>query len=291
MFVKTATYSEVCVPIIHTNDIALRYRELGNRDHQTIVFVSSLLWSGDAFSELLTDLAKDFHLVIPDIHGHSASGYREAMTLEEMTGDFYLLLRQLRFPKVVWFGYSIGGMIGMRLALAHPEELDALVLMSTTARLDPPEIKEATLNLWKMFRDGHREDIADAAMKFFFASKTYRDRPELIQQYRTELVHTEDASGMFAAALAAFNRSDIGDQIHRINIPTLVVTGREDLAATPAQAKFIAEQIPSAHVEIIEDANHLAGIEKPLEIVTVIRDFLLGTAAIQLNPADVLSGR
>jgi 3-oxoadipate enol-lactonase len=271
------------MPMTHTNGIALRYREFGNRDNQTMVFASSLLWTGEAFSELLSELAKDFHLVIPDLHGHGASESREVMTLEDMTDDFYLLLRTLCFRKVTWFGYSIGGMIGMRLALAHPEVLDSLVLMSTTARLDPPEIKEATFNLWEMFRDGHREDIANAAMKLFFASKTYRDRPELIEQYRTELVHTEDASGMFAAALAAFNRSDIADQIHKINVPTLVMTGREDLAATPAQAKFIAEQIPNAYLEIIEDANHLAGIEKPLEIATVIREFLFRTAAVELN--------
>jgi hypothetical protein len=34
------------------------------------VFAHSLLWGGDFFSELLGELAKDFHLVIPDIHGH-----------------------------------------------------------------------------------------------------------------------------------------------------------------------------------------------------------------------------
>ena len=49
------------MPIIPINDVALRYRELGNRDHQTIVFASSLLWSADTFSELLTELAKEYH--------------------------------------------------------------------------------------------------------------------------------------------------------------------------------------------------------------------------------------
>ena len=262
------------MPVILINDIALRYRELGSRDHPTIVFVSSLLWSADTFSELITELAKEYHLVIPDLHGHGASEYREAMTLEGMTDDLYLLLRTLRLPKVVWFGCSIGGMIGMRLSLAHPEVLDSLVLMATSAQLDPSTIRGATLHLWKMFRDGRREEIADAAMKFFFASKTYRDRPELIQQCRTELVGTKDATGMFAAALAAFNRSDIGTEIHRIRTRTLVIAGREDPAATPAQAGFIASQIPGAELGIIDDASHLVGIEKPFEIAKLVRDFL-----------------
>jgi pimeloyl-ACP methyl ester carboxylesterase len=272
------------MPIIPINGIALHYRESGSRDNPTIVFAPSLLWGGDSFIELLTELAKDFHLMTVDIHGHGLSGYRDAMTLEEMTEDFYLLIGKLNLRKVVWFGCSIGGMIGMRLALAHPDALDSLILMAANARLDPPEIKAPTLDLWKMFRDGHREDIADSAMKFFFAVRTYQTRPELIAKYRTELMGTKEASGMFAAALAAFDRSDIGDEIHRIKTPTLVIAGREDLAATPAQAEFMAAQIPGAKLDIIEDASHLVGIEKPLEITKLVRGFLNRTTAVQLKP-------
>jgi len=267
------------MPIIHTDGISLRYREFGSRDNPPIVFAHSLLWGGDSFSELLAELAKDFHLLIPDIHGHGASGYRNGMTLEEMTEDWYLVVRRLGLQKVVWFGCSIGGMIGMRLALAHPDILDALVLLSTNARPDPQEIKKATLHLWKQFRDGHREDIADAAMTFFFSSRTYQNRPDLVAQYRAELVSMKEANGMFSAALAAFDRSDIGDDIGRIRTPTLVMTGREDPAATPAQAEFIATHIPGAAWNVIEDASHLAGIEKPLEIAKLVRAFLSKTVA------------
>ncbi len=267
------------MPVIPINGIALHYRESGSRDNPTIVFAPSLLWGGDAFNELLKEVAKDFHLVTVDIHGHGLSGYREVMTLEEMAEDFYLLLRQLNLEKVAWFGCSIGGMIGMRLALAHPDALDSLVLIATSAQLDPSTIKASTLHLWKMFRNGHREDIADSAMKLFFATQTYQTRRELIAKYRTELVSTEDANGMFAAALAAFNRTDISSEIHRIKTRTLVIAGREDLAATPAQADFIAAQIPDAELKIIEDASQLVGIEKPLEIAKLVRDFLGRTAS------------
>ena len=267
------------MPVIPINGIALHYRESGSRDNPTIVFAPSLLWGGDAFNELLKEVAKDFHLVTVVIHGHGLSGYREVMTLEEMAEDFYLLLRQLNLEKVAWFGCSIGGMIGMRLALAHPDALDSLVLIATSAQLDPSTIKASTLHLWKMFRNGHREDIADSAMKLFFATQTYQTRRELIAKYRTELVSTEDANGMFAAALAAFNRTDISSEIHRIKTRTLVIAGREDLAATPAQADFIAAQIPDAELKIIEDASQLVGIEKPLEIAKLVRDFLGRTAS------------
>jgi pimeloyl-ACP methyl ester carboxylesterase len=269
----------VSMPTIQTNGIALHYRESGNRDNPTIVFAPSLLWGGDSFNELLAEVAKDFHLVTVDIHGHGLSGYRDAMTLDEMTEDFHFLLGELNLAKSVWLGCSIGGMIGMRLALAHPDVLDSLILMATTSRPDPSQIKAATLHLWKMFRDGHRDDIADSAIKLFFAARTYKARPELIAKYRAELVGTKDARGMFAAALAAFNRSDISSEIHKIKTRTLVIAGREDLAATPAQADFMAAQMPDARLEIIDDTSHLVGIEKPFEIAKLVRDFLGKTAA------------
>jgi len=237
-----------------------------------------MFWGADAFDEMLAELAKDFHVVAVDIHGHGASGYRDTMTLEGITEDFYLLLEKLSLRKVIWLGCSIGGRIGMHLALAHPEAIDSLILMSTTARPDPPEIKEPMSRLWELFRAGHREDIADSSMKFFFAPKTYRHRPELIEKYKKELIGRKEADGMFATALADFNRSDIGGAISRINAPTLVIVGRDDPTTPPAVAEFIAGQIPNARLEIIEDANHLVAIEKPREVTKLAREFLLGAA-------------
>lgn len=94
---KLLSLLESVMPIIHTDGIALRYRELGSGDTPLILVAHSLLWSGESFSELLAELANDFHLGIPDIHGHGASGYRNGITLEEMTEDFYLLVKNQAF--------------------------------------------------------------------------------------------------------------------------------------------------------------------------------------------------
>jgi pimeloyl-ACP methyl ester carboxylesterase len=266
------------MPVLQINGIGINYQESGDRNHPTILFAHPLIWGPDAFTELLTEIARDARLMTVDLHGHGLSGYRDAMTLEEMTEDCYGLLKELGTGKVTWLGCGIGGMIGMRLALAHPDALDSLVLMATSARPDPSTMKASMLHLWKMFRDGHRQEIADSAMKLFFAPQTYQSRPELIAKCRNELVSTIDAHGMFAAALAAFNRSDFNSELHRIKTRTLVLAGREDPATTPAQADFIAAQIPGAEFKIVDNASQLAGIEKPLEVARLVRDFLSRTA-------------
>lgn len=65
--------------------------------------------------------------------------------------------------------------------------------MATNAHLDVSEIKQQTLQLWEMFRDGHRSDIAESALQFFFARKTFENQPELIEHYRNKLVNVEEA--------------------------------------------------------------------------------------------------
>jgi pimeloyl-ACP methyl ester carboxylesterase len=80
-----------------------------------------------------------YHLIRLDIHGHGESGFRAPLTLEDMAADYYQLLTKLNLPNVSWVGHSIRGMLGMRLALADPEAIDSLILIATTAQLDPAQ--------------------------------------------------------------------------------------------------------------------------------------------------------
>lgn len=259
---------------ININNVPLGYAEAGNRNERTIVFAHPLLWGAEMFEPMITDLAKDFHVVAVDIHGHGNSGFREPLTIEQMTDDFNILLEKLDLPKAIWLGASIGGMIGMRLALAHPEKLDSLILMVTNARLDEPEIKRQTTQLWELFRDGERESIVEAALPFFFAKKTFENQPELIEGFRRKLLGYKEANGMFAAAIAAFERDDLSDRISRIETRTLVITGSEDVTATTQEAEFLASVMPHAQLKIFDDTNHLLAAEKPSEVTECIRSFL-----------------
>ena len=262
--------------VIGINDVRLNYRELGSRDKHTVVFAHPVLFDSTAFAPLVSKLAPDFHLILLDIHGHGESGYRTPLMLEEMATDYYRLLTILDLPKVTWVGYSIGGMIGMRLALAHPEIIDSLILIATTARLDPPQLREQTWALWEMFSAGHREDIVDAALQFFFAAATLRSQPRLVAEYRDKITgyNQSQAEGIFEAARATFARSDISEQISAIKSPTLAIAGREDLLAPPSELELIASRIPNAQLAVIDDASHLLVAEKPQQVAQTVREFL-----------------
>jgi len=265
------------MPRILLDHVTIGYRELGQRTQPTVVFAHPMLWGPDTFRDLLAGLAQDFHVIALDIHGHGASGVYSGMTLETMADDFREALGQLGAVNVAWLGISIGGMLGMRLALRSPRWIDRLILMSTTAQLDPPPLRGATLELWKRYCDGAREEVADPALPFFFSPTTMREHPEIVAAARRQIIEAGDVGGMFEAAMAAFDRGDLSDRIGGIDVPTLILQGRDDPMTGPAQAEFLASTIPGAELTIVEDANHLLALEKPMETLERIRRFLQRT--------------
>lgn len=262
------------MPRILLNHVTIGYRELGERTRPTIVFAHPMLWGPDAFPEFLDGLARDFHVIAFDIHGHGASGVYPGMTLDSMADDFQAALEQLGAVNVTWMGVSVGGMLGMRLALQSPRRISRLILMSTTAQLDPPPLREATYGLWKRYRDGERGPVADLALPFFFSPATMRDQPELVAAARREMAEAGDMSAAFEAALAVFDREGLDDRIGEIAAPTLILQGEDDPMTGPAQAEFMASKIRGAELTILKEANHLFPVEKPAETLARVRRFL-----------------
>jgi pimeloyl-ACP methyl ester carboxylesterase len=174
------------MPIQPINNVALNYEERGDRTKPSIVLAGPLLFGAQGFDHLVPLLENDFHLVLLDVHGHGRSGIRVPLVLEDMAEDFHELLLRLGLSKPVWVGHSIGGMLGMRIACKYPDEFAALILIATTARLDPPALREQTWQLWQAFRAGERGTIVDPALPFFFAQATFRERPELIRISRLD---------------------------------------------------------------------------------------------------------
>ena len=264
------------MPVVEVNSTKLNYREAGCRDKPTIVFLYPVLFDSTVFDHLVAELANDFHLIVLDLHGHRESGYRLPLTLESMTEDYDALLTKLGFSKIAWVGYSIGGMIGMRLALSRPQLVDSLILIATSARPDPPEIRQQSWALWEMFRDGHRQEVVDPALRFFFAPNSFETQPQLIAEYRHKITNYSEkqANAMFEVAGAVFERSDISDAIHRIKAPTLIIAGTEDLISPQQESALIGSRISNARLITIANAGHLLVVEKPQEVTRSIRDFL-----------------
>src|SRR5262245_55705386 len=259
------------MPIQTINGVPLHYDETVDRGKPSLILAGPLLF--EAFDALVPLLENHFHIVHLDVHGHRRSGLRIPLELDEMADDFYELLTRLALSAPVWVGHSVGGMFGMRMAYKHPELFSALVLIATTARLDPPSLREQTWQLWQAFHAGQRASIAGPALPFFFAQATFREQPDLIRRNRDLILNFPEAENVFQCARAVFERSDFAESLPGIVAPTLAIAGREDMIASPAEAQLIAERIPNGRLVVVEEASHLVPLEKPREVAEAMRTF------------------
>lgn len=261
--------------MLTVNGVTLNYREVGDRTRPPLLLAHTVLWGAELFAPLIAKLAPHFYILDTDLPGHGGSGYRTPLRIEEMVTDYQQLLDHLGLSTVSWVGYSLGSMIGMRLAIRQPQRIGKLVLMATNARCEPTELGAQTKQLWDLFRAGHREDVVEAALPLFFAPATLQHQPQLVEQYRRQAVALQAVEGIYQAAIAASERSDVIDQLAAIRAPTLVIAGSEDVTATPAEAEEIAARIPNAQLAVVADTSHLLLVEKPQEVVSMIHNFLL----------------
>lgn len=262
------------MPAITVNEVSFAYDEHGDPANQTVIFTHSLVWDRDMFSETIARLSDAYHVINLDQHGHGESGYRASFTLEEMAADYAALLDALGFDRVHWAGLSMGGMTGMRLALAHPQKIKSLILMDTSSRPEMAERRENYLLLAGAMRAGMGGAVADAVLPFFFAPGTFTEQPELIARYRAKLQAERDHEGIYQAAMAVFNRGDMTEQLDKITAPALVIVGEHDNATPPDRARLLAERLPDARLKMIPNAAHLSATEQPALVAAAIREFL-----------------
>lgn len=245
--------------------------EIAGPDDAAVLVLSNSLGSTVAmWDPQVPALARDLRVVRYDHRGHGGSPVPPGpYSLDDLGADAVALLDRLGLERVHWCGLSLGGMVGMWLAINAPERIDRLVLCCTSAQLGPPE-------MWAQRAETVRaegvEAIADAGLERWL-TEGFRERdPQATARVRAMLVATPDEG--YASCCAAIEHMDLVAQLATIGAPTLVIAGREDPATPPEHGERIAAGIPGARLELV-DAAHLATIEQPQVMTELIAGHLL----------------
>jgi len=161
-------------------------------------------------------------------------------------------------------GLSLGGAVGMRLALDAPERLERLVLASTAARFGEAE---QWLERAATVRGYGLGAIVDAVLGRWFTQSF-----QGVDLYR-ELFLNTDPEG-YARCCEALSRFDVGDALGAVGVPTLAIAATDDPTTPPNVVAAVAGTIPNAQFEVIANAAHLVNVERPDEFNRLLEDFL-----------------
>lgn len=225
----------------------------------TVVLLGSLGSTSDAWEPQLPVLGGR-SVVRLDHPGHGGEPVRDvhdigdlaAHVLDQVEGTFSFI------------GLSLGGAVGMHIALNAPDRLEKLVLASTATRFGEPEqwiARAATVRA-----DGMGA-IVDAILPRWF-TPAFPDTGA----YR-EMMLSIDPEG-YARCCEALSRWDVRDELGAVRTPTLAVAGADDPTTPPDALELIAQAIPGARLDVLGPGAHIINVERAAEFNHLLEEFL-----------------
>jgi 3-oxoadipate enol-lactonase len=193
-----------------------------------------------------------------DHPGHDGAPPVDVRTIADLAAR---VLEQTDGP-FSFVGLSLGGAVGMQLALTAPERVDKLVLACTSARFgEPAQWTERAA----LVRDEGLEAIVDAVLARWFTTAA----PD---GFREMFLSTDRES--YARCCEALARWDVREKLDAIDVPTLVIAGEHDPSTPPEHGELIASRIRGARFQVIPGAAHLANVERAEEFNRLLEEHL-----------------
>ena len=219
-------------------------------------------------------LASRYRIVAYDTRGHGASDVPEGpYSLDDLAGDALELMDALGLEEVNFVGLSLGGMIGMTLALKAPERVRSLLLCDTAAEM-PAGVWDERIATARA--DGV-EPLLEPTMARWFTPEFRESAPETVAWIRR--IASGTASAGYLGCAEAIRAMRLVPRLGDIRLPTHVIVGAQDPATPVAAAEVLADGIPGAELVVIDSAAHLANLEQPAAFTEAMLAFLDAHAA------------
>jgi len=171
--------------------------------------------------------------------------------------------------RFVLIGFSMGGFVARVLTLMAPERVSGVAFVASSAR---GYSDEETARRKAGYRPGDRPPRAAGAVTTAMGLHPDREKdPVLLDRLRGMQRRLGPEVRKHQAALV---RRDGYADLERIACPTLVIACRQDRLRTIAETERMAERLPHARFEVIEDCGHMAPLERPRELAALLADWI-----------------
>jgi len=207
-----------------------------------------------------------------DHRGHGGSAAPAGpYSMDDLVDDAARLVREWGRGPVTWIGLSMGAMVGMGLAIRHPDLVDRLVVANTTSHY-PDAARSAWSQRIATVAASGMPAVAEMVVERYLHADFRAAQAAATQAIREVILRNDPAA--YAASCAAVAGVAWQDRLGEIRCPTLVISGARDAGAPPAMGQAIAERVPGARFEMIADASHLSVLETPGAFEALLRSFL-----------------
>jgi pimeloyl-ACP methyl ester carboxylesterase len=213
------------------------------------------LGNSDYWGDLIPALAPHYRVIVMDSRGHGRST-RDAQPYgyDLMASDVVALMDHLKLGKADIVGWSDGAIIGLDIAMKHPDRIGRLFAFAANSTVD-----------------GLKPDVLENPTFSAYierAGEEYRKNSPTPDEYEAFL----NQIGAMWASQPNWTETDLA----RIRTPVLIVDGEHDEAIRREHTEMLAKEIPGAQLLILPSVSHFAMLQNPGEFNAAVLKFLAG---------------
>ena len=193
--------------------------------------------------------------------------------MDLLADDLKRLMDALSLKSVVLGGFSMGGYAVFSFYRQYPERVHSLMLLDTRPQPDSDDAKKGREDMAKLAEREGAGHIADRLIPRLLTPDTVANKQDVVDKVRTMITQCP-VEGIAGDLRGMALREDSSDLLSKINVPTLILVGDQDVITPPAESHMMASIISNATVVEISGAGHLSNLENPDEFNHAIHDFL-----------------
>ncbi|MFL6303550.1 MAG: alpha/beta fold hydrolase [Candidatus Sulfotelmatobacter sp.] len=286
---ERALEQQVFYRTVKVEGLNIFYREAGPKDAPTILLLHGLPSSSRMFQPLLTRLSDNYHLVAPDYPGFGHSDWPDpkqfGYTFDHIASVMNDFTRTLALQRYTLYMQDYGGPVGFRMALTHPERVQALIVQDAVAHNEGLGANWVTRRAFWADRPAHEEALRKNLLSFASTQTRHIGDDPNIELYDPDLWADEYAflnapgQAQIQSDLFYDYRTNVDAYpkwqawMQKIQPRLLVIWGKHDLSFDLGEPERYRKDVPNAEVYVL-DAGHFALDTKADEIARLAREFM-----------------
>lgn len=246
------------------------FRQVGNGE--VILLIHGVGLNADVWEPQIAELSKSHRVIAIDMLGHGESDLPEGIvTLSSYVRQVETLLNALAITEANIIGHSMGGLVALGFALAHPKRALRLAVLNSVYKRSAERRAAVMARAHSLVLSNGAGNVEEPLERWFGPRES---QPAVTQQVRIAL-QTANPKG-YAVAYGIFASSDEAfmGQLQKLPMPALFATGSEDCNSSPEMARAMAGEASRGRAIILEGERHMMNLTNAVAVNSAIKDLL-----------------
>ena len=202
-------------------------------------------------------------------HGKSKKGFKQ-LTFDDFNNQLIQLIKHLDIKKFNLIGFSLGSLIAQHFTSEYSEKINKLIIIASVYKRTERQ-KTKVKNRYRIALKG--KSITVDSIKRWFNPEYLKINPD-VYSFFYNILERKNVDDFLPAYKLFIESDDYAIDFSNFHMPTLIMTGENEIGSTPEMSKMLGKQIHNSKINIIPKAKHLASFEKADLVNIEISNFI-----------------